>query len=184
LIILTGFGAYGKYKSNLSGEIAKEFTSRYNKFQIEKAILPVSWKQSIDLYKRMLLKIKYNPDLVILLGIHSSKKYHLENYGWNLKMGEDIEGKFKIGLIKVYSHPWIKTMINLNNLLSAIKDNSSFNISNYAGSYLCNYLYYWALFLSRKKYPVIFIHIPAIDNLTEGTKKVELVLSAILKTHF
>lgn len=184
MILLTGFQSYGKFRSNLSGEIAKEFSFRIQNFQLKKEIIPVSWQQSIDSYKDLLSKLGSKPDLVVLLGIHSRKKYHLEKFGWNFKMGEDFEKKFKIGLIKVCPHLRIKTTINLNKILSVIKDKSYFRISNYAGSYLCNYLYYWALYLSNKEYPVIFIHIPAKGNIIESTKKIEIILLAILKTHY
>jgi len=184
LIILTGFGPYGKFTSNLSGIIVKKFPFRYQNNQLKKGIIPVSWKRSIDSYKNLLLELRSNPDLVVLTGIHSNKKYHLEKFGWNFKMGEDVDKEFKIGPIKVCPHLWIKTTINLDKVYSVIKDKSYMYISNYAGSYLCNYLYYWALYLSNKEYPVIFIHIPAKGNIIESTKKIEIILLAILKTHF
>ncbi|MFX0001137.1 MAG: hypothetical protein ACFE9Q_12170 [Candidatus Hodarchaeota archaeon] len=183
MIILTGFGPYGKFKSNLSGDIAKEFSFKIQNFQLKKEIIPVSWMQSINLYKDLLINLNCKPDLVVLLGIHSSKNYHLERYGWNFNMGKDIEKKVKFGLIKVCPHLWIRTTINLLKIFSVIKDKSYFSISNYAGSYLCNYLYYWALYISNKDYPVIFIHIPSNGNIIESSKKIEIILEAILKTH-
>lgn len=184
MILLTGFGAYGIYLTNLSSEIVRNFKFDNERFQLAKKIIPVSWKQSIVSYKNILLNLRFKPDLVVLLGIHSSKQYRLERFGWNFKMGIDIEKKFKIGLIKIGLLPLIKTILNLNKILSVIKDKSDFCVSNYPGSYLCNYLYYWALYLSNKEYPVIFIHIPANGNLFESLRKIEIILKAILKTHF
>ncbi len=184
MIILTGFGPYGTYKSNLSSEIVKKFFFQNQNFQLKRGIIPVSWKHSVNSYKNLLLELGSKPDLVVLLGIHSSKKYYLEKFGWNFKMGEDIEKKFKIGTIKVCRHLWIKTTIDLDKVFSVVKDKSNFYISNYAGLYLCNYLYYWALYLSNKEYPVIFVHIPANGTLIESIKKIEIILKAIFKTHF
>jgi len=183
LILLTGFGPYKGHFENLSSEIVRELSLGTQNIQIKKEILPVSWKRSIDLYLNLLVEANYKPDLVVLLGIHTSKKYALERFGWNFKIGEDIEGRFKIGLIKVCSRPLFKTIINLNEVYSAVKDISQLYISNFAGSYLCNYLYYWALFLSKREYPVIFIHIPADDNIIESIKIIENVIKVIIKIH-
>jgi pyrrolidone-carboxylate peptidase len=184
LIILTGYAPYGKYKSNLSSEIAEEFSFKNDNFTLKKEIIPVSWKRSIDSYKNLLLKLRSKPELVVLLGIHSSKKYHLERFGWNFKIGEDIERKFKIGFIKYWYPLRIKTTLNLNKTYSYIKDKSKISISNYAGSYLCNYLYYWALYISNREYPVIFIHIPDKGNVSECVKKVRMIIKAIIKINF
>ncbi len=181
MIILTGFGVFGRFKSNLSGEVVKELS--FN-FPLKKEIIPVSWQRSIDSYQNLLSELKSKPDLVVLLGIHTNKKYHLERFGWNFKKGKDIDRKFKLGLIKVCPQAWIKTTIDLDKVLLVVKDKSNISISNYAGSYLCNYLYYWALYLSNKEYPVIFIHIPAKANKIECRIKIEIILKAILKTHF
>ncbi len=184
MIILTGFGAYNKFTSNLSGELVNEFSFKNQHFRLKKEILPVSWKRSIASYKNLLSELKSNPDLVVLLGIHSSKNFHLERIGWNLKFGKDIDRKFKVGPIKICSPPWIKSILNLNELYSYIKDISNISLSNYAGSYLCNYIYYWALYISKKEYPVIFIHIPAKGNKSEYITKFRSILKVIIKIYF
>lgn len=184
MIIITGFGPYGQFSTNLSSEIAKRVSLKSEKFSLVKKIVPVSWKESIFSYRKLLYESVFKPDLVILLGIHSSKHFHLEKFGWNFKIGNDIENKFKIGFIKVYSPLWIKTMLNLKNIYLSIKEKTLISISSYGGIYLCNYLYYWALYLSNKEYPVIFVHVPEKGNISEGTKKVEMILKAIIKEHF
>lgn len=183
LIILTGFGPFKRYISNLSSEIVKKISSRIQNIQIKKEILPVSWKGCIELYQNLLKVTNYTPKLVVLLGIHSDKKYALERFGWNFKIGADIEGRFKIGFIKKCPYPLIKTIVNINDVYSTVKDNSQLYISNYAGLYLCNYIYYWALYLSKREYPVIFIHIPTEGNLIESIKMIEIIIKAIIKIH-
>ena len=184
MIILTGFGPYGNYATNLSSEIVKNLQFDNDKFHIVRKILPVSWKKSIRTYKKLLLDLKSTPKLVILLGIHTNTKIYLEKYGWNFKFGDDIENQIKFGPIKLTSPLWIKTTLNLNVLYSTLKDKKIFSISFFPGFYICNYLYYWALYLSKKEYPVIFIHVPDKGNINEITKKIENILTTILKTHF
>ena len=183
-LILTGFSPYGHFSTNLSCEIVKRFSIEDENFSIVKKIIPVSWKRSISSYKELLSRLISKPLLVILLGIHLSNKFHLERMGWNFKFGKDIDNKFKFSPIKVYSRPWIKTMLDLNKIYPIIGDKTNISISHYAGYYLCNYLYYWALHLSNKKYPVIFIHVPNKGIIAGNIKKVEIILRAIIKIHF
>ncbi|MFX0137283.1 MAG: hypothetical protein ACFFDN_26835 [Candidatus Hodarchaeota archaeon] len=183
MIVITGFGPYSQFSTNLSSEIVKKLSLNSGKFSLVKKILPVSWKESIFSYKKLLSKL-LKPELVILLGIHSSKRYYLEKFGWNFKIGNDNENKFKFGPIKIYSPPLLKTIINLKETYQILKGKMNISISSFPGLYLCNYLYYWALFLSNKEYPVIFIHVPSRGVLFDCINKIEMVLNAIIKIHF
>ncbi|NVM35725.1 MAG: hypothetical protein HWN81_09030 [Candidatus Lokiarchaeota archaeon] len=182
-LILIGFGPFGHFSTNLSGEIVKRFSIEDERFSIVKKIIPVSWKRCIRTYEEKLSRLASKPLLVILLGVHLTNIFHLENMGWNFKIGKDIDSKFKFGPIKFNFCPWIKTMLNLKKVYSVIEDKTNVSISYFAGSYLCNYLYYWALLLSKKEYPVIFIHVPNKGDLSEHVKKVEIISKAIIKTY-
>jgi pyroglutamyl-peptidase len=184
LIILTGFGPFGKYRTNLSSEIVNELPYEIEGFTIIKQIIPVSWRESIYSYKDLYSNLKSNPKLVVLLGIHTKKNIHLENYGWNFRFGDDIDKKIKFGPIRAYLKPWFKTQLNLERIYSNLEDQSNISISYFPGFYLCNYLYYWALYLSKKKYPVIFIHIPYKGKESIYVQKVEMIIKSIIKTHF
>jgi len=119
----------------------------------------------------------------MLLGIHESKKFLIEKYGWNLVFCKDIKNKFKFGLIR-YNSPFIlRTILNIDKSYSYLHDNVKISISNYSGMYLCNYIYYWALLFSEQKYPVIFIHIPHKIELDTGIKVIEKLIQKFLSTH-
>jgi len=183
LILLTGFGPFGKSTKNLSGEIVRKITSEINNHHIIKKILPVSWKRSIEYYKRTITKLNTQIELVILLGIHANNTINIEKFGWNIAFGKDIENKLKLGLIK-YGFPfYIKSILDVNQICLKLKDRTNISISYFAGLYLCNYIYYWALFLSNCEYPVIFIHIPQNIELDEGLKKIEELIVLVLKIH-
>ena len=85
MIVFTGCGPFKSNAVNLSCEIVKNFPLHVNNYRINKEILPVSWKNSIKLYKNLLKTIEIAPKLVILLGIHPSSNLHLEKFGWNFK---------------------------------------------------------------------------------------------------
>ena len=181
MIILTGFERYGKYSYNLSSEIVRNFKDKLDEYLIKKVILPVAWKKSIDLYKEILLRVEKNPKLVILLGIYSNNSISIENIAWNFAIGNDIENKVKFGPIRLCSTLYIKTDLDLKKIYSILRDKIKIQISNSPGLYLCNYLYYWALYLSNKSYPVIFIHIPHNGKLDRYIRKIETIIKLIIK---
>ena len=180
LITLTGFGPFNKNFRNLSGEIVKNFPSKIQKYPIIKRILPVSWKRSIESYKSLIASLESQPKLVVLLGIHSSKDFHLEKFGWNYKFGQDIDNIFKFGMIKHCFSPRIKTILNINKIFINLRDKMNILVSWFPGLYLCNFIYYWALNISNQEYPVLFIHIPESGELNKSIKKIEMILRAII----
>lgn len=183
MIVLIGFGPFKNNETNLSSEVVQNFPSHANNFRINKEILPVSWKNAIKLYKNLLKAIKIAPKLVMLLGIHTGSNLHLEKFSWNLKYGIDNENNFKLGIIKYFFPFRIKTVLNLSKIYSSLKNKINLSISTFPGLYLCNYLYYWALFLSDQEYPVIFVHIPANGDVYEYTKIIKLILKMVIKLH-
>ncbi|MFX0083652.1 MAG: hypothetical protein ACFE94_18030 [Candidatus Hodarchaeota archaeon] len=180
MILLTGFGPYGNYKENISSLIVQSLEIKDMDIEIRKEILPVSWKFSIKLYKDILNGLSKKPRIVILLGIHSNKYYHLERFSWNIALGLDIENQIKIGIIRYNARLWFKTKLNLKLLCSLVRNKMKIKLSNFAGWYLCNYIYYWALSLSDNKYPVLFIHIPHHENLSKGIETIRMIIKTIM----
>ena len=183
MIILTGFGPYGKNTTNLSSEIVLKLELSNIDFPVLKKVFPVSWASSLNSLRNLLTHVASNPKLVILLGIHESKEFHIEKCGYNFVFGKDIKNKFKFGLIR-YKFPLIlRTVLNIDKSYSYLHDKVKISISNYPGIYLCNYIYYWALLLSEQKYPVIFIHIPHKIKLDTGIKVIKRLIQRIFSTH-
>ncbi len=83
-ILLTGFEKYDKLSSNLSGDIVRYFDDKFQQYSIEKIILPVSWKRSVESYLEFFKSTKLKPYLVILMGIHSKKRIYLEKVSNNI----------------------------------------------------------------------------------------------------
>jgi len=164
MILLVGFEKFGKFSQNLSKEVVKFFPDNLNKTSIMKIILPVSWDNSIICFKEILNSLESFPDLIFILGIHTRKKVQIERYAWNWAFGIDELYKFKIGFIK-FTRPFrAKTVFNLNRLVKFNTKQNFLSISHNPGFFLCNYIYYWALVLSKEKFPVLFMHIPQNGN--------------------
>ncbi|MFX1311705.1 MAG: hypothetical protein ACFFHD_03695 [Promethearchaeota archaeon] len=183
MILLTGFGPFGKITKNLSGEVVKIMKSEINNHHLKKKILPVSWKKSLEHYKRIMILSKMAFELVILLGIHMRRNINIEKFGWNIAFGKDNEKKLKCGLIKRGRPFYLKTILDINQIYSKLENTTHISISYFAGSYLCNYIYYWALFLSNYEYPVLFIHIPQNMELDACLKKIESIIEIALDMH-
>jgi pyroglutamyl-peptidase len=183
LIILTGFGPYGKLTTNISGEIVKKLELSNLDLNVIKKVLPVRWDSSLYSLKSLLSQVKPQPKLVILLGIHESKKFNFEKYAWNFVFGKDVKNKFKFGLIRFKSPFMLRTIFNIDKSYLRLHNKVKISISNYPGIYLCNYIYYWALVISEQKYPVIFIHIPHRIDINTGTDIIERFIKTSLSIH-
>ncbi|MFX1313620.1 MAG: hypothetical protein ACFFHD_13580 [Promethearchaeota archaeon] len=183
MIVLTGFEKFSESPHNISEVIVRNFPENFDGFLFTKKVLPVSWKRSIKDYKRILYKLKSDPRLIILTGSHSGKKILIERCGWNLAFGLDNENKFRIGFAKFKKCMRLKSVLNLEKIISNIKSTKNLSLSSYAGLFLCNYIYYWALYLAKGNYPVLFIHLPTKGNVNSIKKKfyniVEIILASI-----
>lgn len=178
MILLTGFEKFGQYTQNLSEYIVRSFSNNILNQILTKKVLPVSWKKSIKIYRNLVRRTEYH--LVILTGIHAGKKVLIENFAWNLAFGLDNYHNFKLGFIRLLKPIRLKSIINALDLFKKLQVSDNIAISNYAGSYLCNYLYYWALYFAQKAYPVIFIHIPAKSNPETMKETVYLIIKTMV----
>ena len=179
-ILLTGFEKFDKLSSNLSGDIVRYFDDKFHQYSIEKIVLPVSWKRSVESYVGFLKSTKLNPYLVILMGIHSKKRIYLEKFSLNLAFGKDVDGFYKMGFINIKKSIKFNTILGVWEPGSRRLDNLRLSISYFPGFYLCNYIYYWALDISKKKYPVIFIHIPRKGKLEDCISYIKKIIEEIL----
>ena len=182
MIILTGFEKFFSYKVNLSEILVNQFENRIGDIQIQKIILPVSWRRSITCYENKVSKLSEFPDLVILIGIHSGREIRIERYSWNISIGLDVDNKFRLSPIKLKAKLRIKMTSNLKNITRIKTQGSKIVFSSYMGTFLCNYIYFNAMLIAAEKYPVIFIHIPDHGNLSELKITVKQIILHVIKT--
>ena len=146
--LVTYFEPFGGRTANASKEVA----SLLNEF--ETIELPVSWLQVESKIEEILSK---HPDCLFLIGEAGSyQEITVEKTAHNMCNGLDNYGVNKNNEPIVNDGPNdIQTKFNLENV--------KYRISDDAGKYLCNYVYYLALTKANVT-KVAFIHLPYIDN--------------------
>ncbi len=114
------------------------------------------------------------------MGIHSKKRIYLEKVSLNWVFGKDVDGFYKMGFINIKKSLKFNTILNIKEIYKALKYSLRLSISYFPGFYLCNYIYYWALDISKDKYPVIFIHIPGKGKLEDYLSYIKRIIEEIL----
>ncbi|MBD3196640.1 MAG: hypothetical protein GF317_16410 [Candidatus Lokiarchaeota archaeon] len=170
MILITGFEPFGKFKNNITKEIILKINREFLGKNIETLILPVSWNRSLNIYMDMLKNINKKAKLILLLGIHESKFLRFEKFAYNWMFGLDNDFNFKIGPITRKNSFIQYTSIPINQIIQKLRQSNlkiKIRSSLFPGTYLCNFIYYWALTLSKWKQRIIFIHVPYYVDLSE-----------------
>ncbi|CAF4296441.1 unnamed protein product, partial [Rotaria sp. Silwood2] len=169
VVLITGFGPFRSVAVNSSWEVAKAL-----KTYIEwTSPIYIILKQLEVTYDDIATKIpdywiKYNPTLVIHLGVaKGSKEIRLERYACNTDYCHtDNNGIMpEIGqCIKNAGPKRLMTSLPLRDIRARVqrRTNLPIIVSDNAGRYLCEYIYYQSLFIDSKR--TMFIHIPDFDK--------------------
>jgi pyroglutamyl-peptidase len=174
-ILLTGFEPFGEVAVNPSQVIVEAVAARHVPGVIT-AVLPVTFGEAADCIRSLIAA--HAPDAVICLGIASSRKaINLERVALNvndapqpdnagvLASGDPIEADGPVGY-------W--STLPLKTMLEALAARGiPAVISNHAGTYVCNHVFYAARHMleqSGRAVPCGFIHVPPIaaDDDTPG----------------
>lgn len=169
-ILLTGFEPFHTYEINPSATVANHFNSlSLHGLKIDSLILPVSFENSFLSLETHLKKSPLTYNAIIMLGLSFSRNHiSLELQAKNLKGDPRADND---GLILNSQSPIIeaaperlKTSFNLQKIIDNEKlANFSHEISDNAGTYLCNFTYYQTL--TNYHIPSLFIHLPATRDL-------------------
>lgn len=165
-ILISSFGPFHNFENNPSELIMNELKHEFN-FDLKKSIdwkvIPVTYKAVDALYNDNIIN-KYN--YIIHLGVATNfDKLRIEINAHNSISGNDIDG----------FEPGNQIINNGNEIISSnfpfevidyilIKYKDEVVISDDAGRYLCNYIYYKSLYHFKNESKVIFIHIADFKN--------------------
>lgn len=168
-ILLTGFDPFGDDKINPSIELVKRIDEKIDSAKIFKIEIPTVFKKSGEILEENIKKIR--PDVILSIGQAGGRSaISLERIAINIddarifdNLGEKpIDEKIRInGENAYFSNLPIKKIVE-----EIKKENIPAEISNSAGTFVCNHLMYEALYLA-KKYKNIragFIHIPYLPE--------------------
>ncbi len=176
--LITGFDAFGKYDTNPSqrivGLLPEEFKiSRTNlSVEIDTLVVPTCCKQSWRLISKQLAKSDYSS--LILVGLAGGRKrIALERFALNIRdYGiKDNNGHKYDGTAIYKGEPEaLKTDLPLTKLRDHLRRKYiPTEVSNFAGSFICNEVYYQGLRYKEKTgelNSVLFVHVPQIKDLT------------------
>jgi len=189
-ILVTGFDPFGGEKVNPSIEAVKLLPNTIAGADIIKVELPTVFGKSIEKLEEALEREK--PDITICVGQAGGRsRISVERVAINISDGRipDNEGKqpidepiFEDGENAYFSNLPIKAMVKEMN-----DKNIPAEVSNTAGTYVCNHIMYGLLYNIDKKYPNMkggFIHIPflpeqVIDKKDSPSMSLDLIVKGL-----
>lgn len=159
-ILLTGFEPFDQHKINSSGELVKILSAELS---LDYLILPVSYSRAYGSLEKHLEKNNY--DFILMLGLASDRhEVNLERVGLNMMDSKipDADGAHPRG--EKISEKGEGALFCELPIMDWIKD-TEMKISNHAGAYVCNYLYYRML-MGEYAQKSLFVHVPPIKDST------------------
>lgn len=158
-ILVSCFEPFGSDSINSS----KEIVENLNEEDIIITLLPVTLSKAFEKLEEKIKEEK--PDFILLNGMAKGRlKVALEKQAINLLDFRipDNEGVLLHNKKIIEKDiPSLSTKINLEYLKNSLGDDVY--ISNDAGAYICNYLYFLTLY-HYKEIPSLFIHHPALSS--------------------
>lgn len=189
-VLLTGFEPFGQEEVNPSWEAVKAFPELMEDVEVLKVCLPVSFQKAMMMLEQAV--DDYRPDVVLSIGqaggrcaievervainIADSKKPDNDGY-------QPQECQLRADAPNAYF-----SNLPLKLLVEAIQDEGiPATISNSAGLFVCNSVFYTAMHLVYSKYPNMqagFIHVPYLPCQVVGKNKqpsmsTEIVVQAL-----
>ena len=174
-ILVTGFGPFGEHTVNASWVAVGELTQIWDQRAPEWKSYTLSTHEVPVVYSYVegsLPKIyeERTPCLCVHVGVASPYNVvMLERCGHNQAYKHpDVSGNRPITGCCVKDGPEaISTRFDLDSACKALSGNAvEFRISNDAGRYLCDFIYYKSLHMD--KCPVVFVHVPPLNQPYSG----------------
>ena len=198
-ILVTGFDPFGGEKINPALEAVKGLADTIKGAEIKKLEIPTVFGKSADVVKAAIEDFK--PDYVLNIG-QAGGRFAIspERVAINIDDARiaDNEGNQPIDVaIKEDGEAAYFTQLPVKAMVTAIKKAGvPGEVSNTAGTFVCNHIMYQAQYLIHKNYPEIkggFIHVPFIPeqvvdkagqpamNLSDMTKGLTAAIEAIVE---
>lgn len=185
-ILLTGFEPFGRWKVNPSERVVRALAKQArlrNDTHLVTAILPTEYARAAKTIQRLIRTLR--PEAVLCLGVAPARRaISLERVALNLNDDPlpDNAGQIRSGQPIVRGGPaayW--STLPLQRLRQDLEKRSiPINISNHAGAYLCNHVFYLArheIERLENNAPCGLIHIPGQSS--RGKTGVKVPLSRI-----
>lgn len=165
-ILITAFEPFGGAETNITQSILSLLPDSLADWAIKKVCLPVSFKRAPIVLREAIAT--YSPDLVIMLGQCSTgENIRLERFAINMMDSSKADNDGYIPNEEtIYPHQplALQTPFSVKTLaISCAEIDLPVVVSNSAGLYVCNRVYYEALHLQQN---ALFVHVPKNMDLT------------------
>lgn len=187
-LLITSFEPFGGRTINTSAVLAQKLSAQphspKNLWAYVYATLPVDFQRAWPALRRQLRA--HRPDAVLLLGEKADAHFHLECVARNCRVSQ--RGTTRI---ERASPAVIGSRLNAAKILAAAKTRNGFSknffkLSNDAGTYLCNFIYYKML-SQKNDIPAFFVHVPAVEKeqlarrLKKYTQGLKIIRQELIK---
>jgi pyroglutamyl-peptidase len=184
VVLVTGFEPFGVHTTNPSQVIAETLNgSTLNDAEIIGIVLPVNFTASVE-KAREAIEL-YKPDAVISLGLNAKAEgIEVEKIGVNLKRYPKNDGCWSFPQRIDTKGPFLRiTSLKTTEIMRKIRDAEiPAKQSFFAGSYICNALFYGLLGYAKDQNLTIsigFIHVPLLDSQDPEGMPLETMVSAV-----
>jgi len=172
LLLVTGFGPFEEVEENPSARIVERLDADPPAdVELAVRILPVSFRRSTSGLESALKALEpRRPDAILSLGVHTkSKSFRIERHATTtLKNGRpDVLG-VEADSLRLPKDKRLSSTLDLEALREALEQSGSpsAELSENAGGYVCERLYYSALKRAEKLgVPAVFLHVPPLEQI-------------------
>lgn len=171
-VLVTAFEPFGGAETNITQSVLSLLPDSHADWAIEKVCLPVSFKRAPIVLREAIAT--FSPDLVIMLGqCPAGENIRLERFAINMMDSTKSDNDDYIPNEEtIYAHQplALQTPLSVKALaMSCAETGLPVVVSNSAGLYVCNRVYYEALHLQQR---AIFVHMP---NNMEGMTTIRML---------
>ena len=171
-VLVTAFEPFGGAETNITQSVLSLLPDSHADWAIEKVCLPVSFKRAPIVLREAIAT--FSPDLVIMLGQCSTgENIRLERFAINMMDSTKSDNDDYIPNEEtIYAHQplALQSPLSVKALaMSCAETGLPVVVSNSAGLYVCNRVYYEALHLQQR---AIFVHMP---NNMEGMTTIRML---------
>ena len=159
-VLVTAFDPFGGAETNITQSVFSLLPDSIADWAVEKVCLPVSFKRAPIMLREAIAT--FSPDFVIMLGqCPAGENIRLERFAINMMDSTkgDNDG-YTPNEETIYPHQplALQTPFSVKTLaISCAETGLPVVVSNSAGLYVCNRVYYEALYLHQR---AIFVHVP------------------------
>ena len=168
-ILITSFEPFGGATTNITQDVLSALPCNIGKAEVIKQCLPVSFQRAPIALREIITE--HNPDMLLLLGqCPDGENIRLERFAMNMMDSQraDNDG-YCPSEEQIYPDAPLayRTPIDIKTITHRLQEEKHpIVVSNSAGLYVCNRVYYEALHLQQN---ALFVHIPKNFDIKAAT---------------